>query len=141
MSWLHAAQKGHDKDENTQSRYDSLDDDDPLKSLPDINVYIKSCFHLTGICSSNDMGIIPISWVELNSFINCSAYPLTGWESEQIIMMSRDYCSMHVKAQKIRCAAPYLENMDEEERLQANRDRVARQWDALSDTFAKKEMA
>lgn len=110
-----------------------------MKSLPDINEYIANCFHLTGICLSGGMGITPITWAELDSFVNRSAYPLNGWESEQIIMMSRAYCGMHVKAQKLRCIAPYIENMDEDERIEYTRDKVARQWDIVGETFAKQE--
>lgn len=78
------------------------------------------------------MGATPLTWCELNSFINTSGYPLNGWEAEQIIKMSRDYCYMLSKAKELGYPAPYSEGFDDEDSKQAMRDRVAAQWDSFS---------
>ena len=78
------------------------------------------------------MGAIPLTWSEVHSFIKSSGYPLNGFEAEQIIKMSRDYCCMLSKAKKLGYPAPYSEGFDDEDKRQAMRDRVSAQWDSFS---------
>lgn len=131
MAWLHAAPKRNDKDENPKSRVNTLADGHPAKHLPEIDGYISLCFELSGFCLNGSMGAIPLTWSEVNSFCNGSGYPLNGWESEQIIKMSRAYCYMLSKGKKLGCPPPYQEGIDEEDALQEMRDRVARQWESF----------
>ena len=78
------------------------------------------------------MGTIPISWVELKSFSDQSGYKLNGWESEQVIQMSRDYCSMSSKASEPNCPPPYKEGLTTDEARQLMRERVNKQFDKFT---------
>lgn len=78
------------------------------------------------------MGAIPLTWSEVGSFNDNSGYQLNGWQSEQIINMSRDYCYTLSKAKELGYPAPYSEGFDDEDSRQAMRDRVSKQWDSFS---------
>ena len=133
MAWLHAAPKRNDKDDKPPSRFKTLKDGDPLKDLPEINEYYAICFQLSGMFLTGAMGIIPLTWAELDSFVSRSAYPLSGFEAENIITMSREYCNFSHKAKELGCAPPYNNNSlyNDEDSLDAMRDKVARQWESF----------
>lgn len=86
------------------------------------------------------MGATPLTWSEINSFVNCSGYKLSGWEAEQLIMMSRDYCGYLDKAKKFHCPPPYQEGISDEEAVEAMRERVARQWASFENGFKNKKV-
>lgn len=121
MAWLHGSPKRHKNDESPKSRAELLDDDDPAKSLPEINGYLSKCFMLSGVCLSGGMAIAPLTWVEVDSFVNRSAYPLTGWESEQIILMSRAYVNYSHKAKDLGCPSPFNLAANDEDAKEINR--------------------
>lgn len=132
MAWLNAAPKKNDKDEDPLTRYQVLKEDDPQRDLPPIDEYIANCFNLAGVCLSGGMSLTPLTWVELDAFCKCSAYSLTGWESEQIILMSRDYIGMRDKAKEVNCPCPLIDGIqDENDKSEAIRDKVIRQFDAF----------
>lgn len=80
--------------------------------------------------SSSGMGATPLTWVELDAFISRSGYHLTGFEAEQIMRMSRDYCSFSHRAKELGCPPPYSEAItDDEDALEKMRAKVARQWE------------
>lgn len=132
MAWLHSAPSTSNKDENPKSRLSKLPEEHPSRKLPEVDYYLSMCFELSGFCLSGSMGAIPLTWSEISSFINTSGYSLNGWESEQVIKMSRDYCYMLSKAKTLGYPAPYSEGFDDEDKRQAMRDRVAAQWDSFS---------
>lgn len=121
MAWLQAAPKRHNKDDNPLSRYESLGDDNPANSLPEADGYIVKCFRLIDVCSSSGMGITALTWLEVNSFSTCSGYPLTGWESEQIILMSRAYVNYSHKAKEANCPSPFNLAANDDDAMEANR--------------------
>jgi hypothetical protein len=129
LAWLHSAPQINKSDKAHKSRISKLEDDHPAKQLPESDLYLTLCFGLLGYCLSNGMGTSPISWVELKAFSDQSGYHLNGWQSEQIIQMSRDYCSMSVKASEQSCPAPYREGVTDEESKQLMRDRVNKEFD------------
>lgn len=124
MAWLHAAPKRNKKDENPKSRLELLSEDDPARELPDINLYLSMCFELLGICSNTGMGLTALTWFDVKSFCDQSSYPLTGWESEQIVLMSRAYCRMSHKATKVGFPSPYNLALEDEDALEVNRSIV-----------------
>ena len=85
------------------------------------------------------MGATPITWAELDAFLSRSGYSLTGWDCEQLIMMSRTYCSFLHEAKELNCPAPYQELEDDEDYIQRMRDRVARQWNGFTGGFNNKK--
>lgn len=138
MAWLHAAPKKHNKDEDPQPRLNTLPDGHQSKCLPEIYDYIATCFELSGYCLSGSLGATPLTWTEIDAFCNRSGYKLRGWDVEQLIKMSRTYCSMLTKASKIGFPAPYQQGISSEEALQEMRDRVARQWEAFESNYQNK---
>lgn len=66
------------------------------------------------------MSIVPISWTELDSYCRRSRTDLSAWESDKVIMMSREYCSFIEKAKSERCIQPYWPDMSESERKKYN---------------------
>lgn len=137
MAWLHAAPKRHKKDDDPTSRAESLDDDNPAKSLPEINGYLAKCFHLSGVCLSGGMGINALTWAEIDSFVNRSGYPLTGWESEQIILMSRAYVNYSHKAKELSCPSPFNLAANDEGAKETNRRIVNDRFMAMVNAMEK----
>ena len=131
MAWLCASPKKIEKVSRPKIRLDTLKKDSTALSLPDAPPYIVKCFDLLGRCSNRGMGRSPFSWLEIESFSNQSGYKLTGWESEQLIKMSREYCNMSSEAEDIDCLPPYREGSisDDKGDLQRMRDNVDKQLD------------
>jgi hypothetical protein len=84
-----------------------------------------------GVCSSGGMSIAALTWSDVKSFCDQSAYRLSGWQSEQVVLMSRDYCSMAHQAKKLDCLSPYNEAANSEEAMQTTRNLVAEQFAAM----------
>jgi len=79
---------------------------------------------------SGSMGRAPLTWSEVKSFSDQSGYMLSGWESEQLINMSREYCYMAHDADEIDCPAPYRSDIkDDNDALQRMRENVDKQLD------------
>ncbi len=131
LSWLNAAPKQHEKDNDPKQRIETLGNS-KLNCLPDADRFIVCCFIECGVCLSGGMGISPITWTELNNYIKCSKTNISGYESELIIKMSREYCNFSHKAQKKSCLAPYLENYESEDEIVKRRKIVSAQWDGFS---------
>jgi len=113
-------------------RIDTLADGSQSKRLPYANSYLIECFELAGCYLSSGMGMFPLSWTEIEAFSSKSAHHLDDWESEIIHEMSREYCSMHSKADGENCAAPYSVGISgNKTEVQNMRDRVDQQLDQL----------
>ena len=138
LAWLHAVPKSSSKDKNEKPRFEKLDDDNPAKTLPEANGYLTMCFQLAGICSSGGMAITALTWSEIDSFIARSAYPLTGWESEQIISMSRIYVNFSHKAKDAGFPAPYNPAANDDDAMEAARSIVNNRFLAMLGPDGKK---
>ena len=132
MAWLNSAPKLSKSDKEPKPRSQTLADESPNKRLPEANEYLVDCFNLIGRCSQGGMGPTPLSWIEVESFSKASGYRLNGWQAEQLVMMSREYCSMLHKAKELHCPPPYSEGLTKEEEIQEMRERVAKQWDSFT---------
>ena len=116
----------------------TLSEDSPAMVLPDTDEYMTMCFRLSGIHFTGSTSLsgstpaVPLTWTEVDSFCNRSGYQLTGWESEQIINMSRSYCYTLSKSSDINYPAPYQEGFDSEDSIEQMRKRVADQWDSFN---------
>ena len=134
MAWLYASPKQNDKDENPKSRIWKFENDDkhnPANNLPYTDSFLAKCFQLSGMCLSGAMSMVPLTWCEVSAFIQTSGYSLSGWESEQIINMSRVYCSFSQDAKELGCPAPYQDGgilMQSADDMASLRDKVAKQW-------------
>lgn len=137
MAWLQAAPKRHKNDSDPTSRVESLSDDNPAKTLPEADRYLVKCFHLSGVCLSNGMGTTALTWAEIDSFVNRSGYPINGWESEQIILMSRAYVNYSHKAKEINCPSPFNLAASDDDAMEANRKIVNDRFMAMVNAMEK----
>lgn len=130
MGWLHAT-----PEKSKKRRFESLDDGDPFKKLPDITngEYIAELWQDAGLCKSGGMGATALDWSDLASFKVFT--DIDYFESKVIIKMSRSYTSWLSNDSKL---PPITETMDSEEVRQLNRDRVASQWKAIKANRVKK---
>lgn len=65
---------------------------------------------------SGGMGFVPLTWSEVAAYSNQSAVELSGWESAQIVEMSRAYTSTLAQANEdYRMPAPYSREMSDDE--------------------------
>lgn len=104
--------------------------------MPDVDLFIVNCFHGVGRCLSGGMAVVSITWQELKSYSELSGYDLTPWESEQIINMSREYCSWLSKKDPL-ISAPWHDDSYSE--LQVARERVVKNAMKLKIVFDKKD--
>jgi len=125
LAWLHSAPKQHKNDEDPKSRIETLEEDNPVRELPDADDYLTARFHSTGMFLSGGMGMAPLTWSEISAYIDKSGYELTGWDAEQIFNMSQSYCAMAHKARKLDCPAPYNLAATDQTALEKNREIVA----------------
>ncbi|HAD31522.1 MAG: hypothetical protein CL578_22375 [Alteromonadaceae bacterium] len=109
MAWLHTAPSVKDKD--TEPRIKTLEDESPFKALPEIENAEDLAHHFSrmGQINQGSMGITPFTWGDVQSYCQQSGVPLSGWESEQIILMSREYAVMSQKSKQKTYPAPYAD--------------------------------
>ncbi len=84
-----------------------------------------------GICSSNGMSAVSLTWSDIQSFCAQSGYELLEWDSEQIIIMSRVYCSMLTEAKELSCPAPFNAAAKDSNALERNRKLVSDKFMAM----------
>ena len=119
LGWLHATPEKADC-----SRAESLGVDNDACAIPDCDNFLVSCFHSVGRCLSGGMAVTAITWQELKAFSELSDSNLTAWESEQIINMSKQYCSWLTIGKDPLCSAPWHD--DDYDELQIARERVVK---------------
>lgn len=78
-----------------------------MASLPKADEYLVEVFEFLGLCSSNGMGQVPFSWCEIDAFKRNSSYHLTEWDCEQIVIMSKLYCSWVNKGKDPKVFSPW----------------------------------
>lgn len=99
--------------------------------MPEADIRIVSAFHVIGLCEYTMGGACPISWTEINSYSEASRNDYTGWEKEQIRIMSEQYCSWLQKGKDINQNSPHNPFIESQEALDKQRDIVGDQWKAL----------
>ena len=98
-------------------------------AMPEADAYAVNCWHSLGLNSNYGMGAFPLTWQEVESFSSSQALRLSQWESEQLIMMSREYCSWVNKSKERHYQSPW--NHKDYDALTANRARVIKQAQAM----------
>ena len=81
------------------------------------------------------MGAFSITWQELDAYSRLSQTELTAWESEQVITMSKLYCS-YLNVGKKSSRVPYEREYTEEE-IQDSKDAMTRVLKSENDRFNK----
>lgn len=91
-------------------------------------------FFDSGQAISTGMGLVPISWVEMDAWIRVNSLELTLWEIETIKKMSEAYCRENALAVDPQRPAPYkvvTEDLSEDEQYQRAIANAIRMRDAL----------
>jgi hypothetical protein len=97
-------------------------------NLPEIHpafLHLQALFFRSGQCSQTGYGLIPLSWQEIQSFIEVNELELTLFEKQMLRKMSEAYCSEYSKAKDIRCPAPYTPERKEDE-VEDEADKLAK---------------
>jgi hypothetical protein len=86
----------------------------PYPELPPGAEYLVSFFHSAGIATQTGMGLIPLSWQEIQAFVRCNAHEgyITPWELSVIRKMSEAYCAEYARASDKLRKAPYTPEVD-----------------------------
>lgn len=121
MGWLHAIPEG----DNAKSKLEEYGAESSACKMPSADPLIVNAFHLLGFNMNVGMGHFPLTWCEIDSFSNRQQTQLSEWESEQLIMMSREYCNWLFKAKDRNYPSPW----DDEgyDPLIENRKRIEKQ--------------
>lgn len=61
------------------------------------------------------MGLIPLTWQEIQAFIEVNELDLTLWERELLKKMSEAYCAEYSRASDPQRPAPYVAEKEEDE--------------------------
>jgi hypothetical protein len=128
LGWLHAVPKADKpkKDDIAISRIQDLGVENIACTMPEADSLIVSYFHKLGFNLNVGMGSYPVTWSELKSFSDSLASSLDEWESDQLIMMSREYCAWNNKGKDRLCGSPW--NCADYNAIEENRKRVKKQF-------------
>lgn len=124
MAWLQAAPKRQEGSKiQPQSPAEKYPDNDPIFTMPPADEYITACFKMIGVCKNSGMGVSAIDYSDLKAFIDVSGFELTSWQAEQVISMSRTYCSSYSKyTNSEKQFAPYQKVLTASEREIRNKN-------------------
>lgn len=86
-----------------------------LPEVPSPWTSLVGLFSLSGQVSQTGMGLCPLSWAEIQAFIEVNELDLTLYEKELIKKMSEAYCSEHHAASDPKRPAPYKPEVEEDE--------------------------
>lgn len=118
LAWLHATPEG--SKETRLTSFKKVDASHHLLELPDIETdhaagYMISLLHESGLMSSSGMGPIPLSWLEIESWLRCTERELPLWERKTIKLLSEEYTSELVQAKDKGRPPPYTKAVIVEE--------------------------
>jgi hypothetical protein len=107
LGWLHATPEGS-KVSRLKS-YKALDENSSFLKLPKIEgaEYLVSLLHEAGLCSATGMGIFPLPWQEIESWLEVTGLELSTWEKLMIKEMSEAYVGEYNQASAKDRPAPY----------------------------------
>lgn len=98
-----------------KSRAKMYGSSNPILKMPDCDTVVKNAFLSCGCALNGGMGLIPLTWSELDAYVRRSKVDLSAWESDHVIMMSREYCAFIQKAKSETCVQPYWPDMSKKE--------------------------
>lgn len=120
LAWLHATPEGAKK--SRLASFKEADAEHPSLELPDIEgdhnaTYVVGLLHEAGLMSTNGMGPVPLSWLEIEAWMRMTCRDLPLWERLTIRELSEEYVSGLVTAKDKNCPAPFAparEDVDRE---------------------------
>lgn len=104
-----------------------------MPDIPQEFGYLLALFFDSGQAMSTGMGLTPLNWQEIESWINVNNLELSLWEIETIKKMSEAYCAEYSRASDPMRQAPYQieqkieEVEDDEEKLAMLEEQAMRQ--------------
>lgn len=111
LGWLHATPEGAKKSRLTSFR--EQDVDHPFIRMPDIETeysagYLIGLLFEAGLMSSNGMGPVPISWLEIDAWLRVTETELSLWERIKIKQLSEEYVTELALATDKNRPQPYV---------------------------------
>ena len=97
--------------------------------LPQVDQFIAMVFRDVGMAMPGGMQLTPVTFTELDAYCHRAKVDLTAWESQNVINMSRDYCSWLHKGAEPECTSPW--NDTSPEAIAENDRRIAEQMKSL----------
>lgn len=115
LAWLHAVPEGSKKSRLTQLK--ESDGESVFLQFPELDgaEYMVTLFQEAGLMSSNGMGAVPLSWQEIESWLDVTELRLTVWEKLTIREMSDAYVAALHQSTGKHDPAPYVPAVTPEE--------------------------
>lgn len=109
LAWLHAVPEGSKKSRLTA--FTESDGESVFLTFPELDGagYLVALFQEAGLCMSNGMGAVPLTWQEIESWLRTTELRLTVWEKMSIREMSEAYVAELGKSTNKYCAAPFVQ--------------------------------
>lgn len=103
-----------DSDGNTAEVVPQETQEIPFPELPDGAEYLVSLFHSAGTATQTGMGLVPLSWQEIEAWVRCTGIEemVTPWELETVRRMSEAYASEYSQAYDPKRKQPYQPVVD-----------------------------
>jgi hypothetical protein len=116
LAWLNATPDGSKK--SRLKSFKEQDEDHNLLNLPEIvgASHLLSYLMEVGVAMSSGMGLMPLSWQEIDSWLRVTELPLTTWEKIVLRELSETYVNEYSQASEKDRPAPYVHRVDEIDR-------------------------
>lgn len=118
--------------------FKELDEKHPSLELPDLAEYaagyVIGLLHESGLMSTNGMGPVPISWLEIDAWLRTANLDLSLWEKLTVKRLSEEYVSELLQASDKNRPAPYVPEKDD-----IDREAVANKILSIFRRIGKKE--
>jgi hypothetical protein len=77
--------------------------------------YLVGLWERVGYCSNFGNGAVPLTWSEINNWMQATGTTLSTWEVETLASMSRLY-AQELHSTEVNRAMPYIENNEDVQR-------------------------
>lgn len=120
LAWLHAVPEGQKKSRMATLR--AANDDQPSLKLPDVGegAYIVGMVHEAGLVSSSGMGVVPLSWQEIDAWIRVTESVPQLWERLLIRELSEAYVAEFNQASEKGRESPWSPPVEEVESVRVD---------------------
>ena len=101
---------------------------------PDHYDYLLSWWADAGMVSSNGMGTVPLSRLEIKQYSDDECIAMRPWERSHLVKLSRRYCWAQNHFKQAGIPAPYIsdETIQEKQELDESRKAMAKRMAALT---------
>lgn len=115
LAWLNASPEGSKK--SRLEAFKARGDDSSFLEFPKIEgaEYMVALFQEAGVMQSNGMGVIPLTWQEIESWLRTTELDLSVWEKLTIREMSEAYVAEFTKASAKDAPAPFVPIVEPEQ--------------------------